>query len=102
MTQNLKKFLDEVMRSEQDKDKLERIVGMQDKNAGMAELLAMAEGLGVILTAEDFSSELADEDLKNVAGGRVSFLSFFNATDFNNFFTSSTAQTNSSPQKNYY
>ena len=64
MSENFKKFLEEVSRRE---DLIEKIGGEKDVNV----LIAIAKDLGLELTAADLEkgNELSDDELDDVAGG---------------------------------
>ena len=70
MTENLKKFLEEVEKNKELKAKLEALT---DKDTALEKVIEIAAGYGFTLTAEDFeekdAEELSADELESVAGG---------------------------------
>ena len=64
MTENMKKFLEEMSKNKELKEKV--------KTQGKEEIIALAKELGVILTEADFEApegELSEKELAGVSGG---------------------------------
>ena len=65
MTENLKKFLEEVSKNEE-------LAAEVSQKKDAAALIAIGKEMGIALTEEDFaeSHEIPDDDLDAIAGGR--------------------------------
>ena len=70
MTENLKKFLEEVEKNEELKTKLKALT---DKDTAVEKAIEIAKEYGFTLTAEDCAQkadgELSEDELASVAGG---------------------------------